>query len=133
MIPTAYILSLDFSFFIMTCTIFFFFISGFVKFKSHMQTIQDFMPVDFMGTTDILHDCFTDSQVSDVFNCESSIAANQLILKYLTANLSDVKDLLEFCTQLEKISKSLKMNTIISDIRSSCESYYNCIKKNVFM
>ncbi|XP_065894743.1 uncharacterized protein [Dysidea avara] len=96
-------------------------VKGFVKFKSHMQTIQDFMPVDFMGTTDILHDCFTDSQVSDVFNCESSIAANQLILKYLTANLSDVKDLLEFCTQLEKISKSLKMNTIISDIRSAVE------------
>ncbi|XP_065894746.1 uncharacterized protein [Dysidea avara] len=95
-------------------------VQGFVQFRSHLQTIEDLMPVDFMRTTDKLYDCFTDSQVGNVFNCESSIVANQLIIKYLTVNLSDVKDLLTLCTQLKKISTSHKLDMVISDIRKSC-------------
>ena len=79
------------------------------------------MPMDFMLTTDILNDCFTVSQVSDVFNSKDSIAANQLIIKYLTANLSNTKDLLELCTRLQKISTSPKLDRVISDLEKSCK------------
>ena len=92
-----------------------------MQLRSHLQTIVDLMPSDFKQTTDKLHDCFTDTQVGDVFNSESSEAANQLIIKYLTANLFGVKDVLKFCSQLEKISTSLELDKVISDIRRSCK------------
>ncbi|XP_065894736.1 uncharacterized protein [Dysidea avara] len=95
-------------------------VKGFAHFISRLQAIEVLMPMDFMLTTDILNDCFTVSQVSDVFNSKDSIAANQLIIKYLTANLSNTKDLLELCTRLQKISTSPKLDRVISDLEKSC-------------
>ena len=98
-----------------------FVLTGFVNLKSKLKMIETLMPMDFMKTVDKLSDCFTDKQVSDVYNCQSSITANQMILKYLTANLNSVKDMLAFCVQLETISTSHKLDMIISDLKKSCK------------
>jgi len=90
------------------------------------------MPMDFMKTIDQLNDCFTDRQVSDVFNCEGSKSANQLILKYLTANLNGAKGLSELCTYLEMISTSENFDNIITDLRSSCKSI-KCLSECVLI
>jgi len=104
----------------MTCANFL--IPGFQQFRSHLQSIEDLMPEDFVKTVDQLGDCFTDRQVSDVLNCQSPKAANHSIIEFLAVNF--VQDLPKLCTQLEKISTSPEFVMVISDIRKSCKSMY---------
>ena len=92
-----------------------------MELRSQLKVVENLMPMNFMKTVEKLSDCFTDKQVSDVYNCQSSKTANQLILKYLTANLNSVKDMLAFCVQLETISTSHKLDMIISDLKKSCK------------
>ena len=85
------------------------------------------MPVEFVQSVDKLHHCFTDQQVADVYNCESSRDANGLILKHLTAKMVGVNDIITFCTQMEEISTSLKLDTVIKDLKRSCKFILYCI------
>jgi len=84
------------------------------------------MPIEFVQSVDKLTHCFTDRQVADVYNCESFRDANGLIIKYLTANLVGVSDIITFCTEMEKISTSPKLNTVIKDLKRSCK-FFLCI------
>ena len=96
-------------------------LTGFVQLRSKLKKLDNLMPMNFQKTVDKLSDCFTDKQVSDVFNCQSPKAANEMILKSLTANLSSAKNLLKICEQLEMISTSDKLDMMIGDLKESCK------------
>ena len=103
--------------------------SGFVQFRSKLPTVENLMPVEFVRSVEKLNHCFTERQVTEIHKCESSKDANGLIIKYLTANMVGVNDIVTFCTQMEKVSTSPNLGMLIKDLKRSCKFNLCCIFK----
>ena len=76
------------------------------------------MPEDYAMTTGKLLNYINDDQICNILNISDSTAANKIILDCLIETISCKEGLLDLCHQLEMISTSCDMNTVINKIRS---------------
>ena len=92
--------------------------SGFKQLKSHYHTILHLMPDNYEMTVGKLQNYISDDQICAILSSSNSTAANKMILDCLIEKISCKEGLLDLCHQLEIISTSRDMNTMINKIRS---------------
>jgi len=92
--------------------------SDFTKLKAHCQNILHSMPDDYEMTVGKLQNYISDDQICTILSSSNSTIANKMILDCLIERMSCNEELLDLCDQLEIISTSHDMKTVINDIRS---------------
>ena len=92
--------------------------SGFKQLKPYYHTILHLMPDDYELTVGKLQEYFSDDQICNILSSANSNAANKIILDCLIEKVSCKEGLLDLCHQLDMISASPDMNTVINKIRS---------------
>ena len=92
--------------------------SGFKQLKPYYHTLLHSMPDDYELTVGKLQEYFSDDQICDILSSTNSTAANKIILDCLIEKISCKEGLLDLCHQLDIISASPDMNTVINKIRS---------------
>ena len=92
--------------------------SGFKQLKPYYDTILHLMPDDYAMTIEKLLNYINDDQICNILSSSDSTAANKIILDCLIEKISCKEGLLDLCHQLEMITVSRDMNTVINKIRS---------------
>ena len=75
------------------------------------------MPDDYELTVGKLQSYFSDDQICAILSSSNSTIANKLILDYLIERMSCRDELLNLCDQLESITTSHDMKTVINNLR----------------
>ena len=75
------------------------------------------MPDDYELTVGRLLNYITDDQVCVILSSGSSTVANKMILDCLIGRISRREELLDLCDQLESITSSNDLKTVINEIR----------------
>jgi len=76
------------------------------------------MPDEYEQSVGTLQSQFSDDQICVILSCSNRNAANRAILNSLIDKLNCKEDMLDLCDQLEKISKSQDLTSIIAEIKS---------------
>ena len=95
-----------------------FYCSGFKQLKPYYRTILHLMPDDYEMTVGKLQNYINFDQICNILSSSDSTVANKIILDCLIEKISCKEGLLDLCHQLEMISTSRDMNTVINKIRS---------------
>jgi len=93
-------------------------ITDFTKLKAHYHTILHSMPDDYELTIGKLQNYISDDQIGVILSSSNSTIANKIILDCLIERMSCREELLDLCDQLERITTSHDLKTVINDIRS---------------
>jgi len=89
----------------------------FTKLKAHYYTILHVMPDDYELTVGKLQNYINDDQICAILNSSNSTIANKIILDCLIERMSHKEEILDLCHQLENITTSHDMKTVINEIR----------------
>jgi len=76
------------------------------------------MSVDYELTVGKLQNYISDDQICAILSSNNSSIANKMILDYLIERMSCREGLLDLCDQLENITTSHDLKTVINEIRS---------------
>ena len=90
---------------------------GFDEVKLHYNKILQLMPDDHLETVSKLQEYFSDDEIASVLEEKDSKVANKRILDSLIQRMKVREEMLDFCDQLEKISKSQELKAITSEIQ----------------
>jgi len=94
------------------------YITDFTQLKVHYQNILYLMPDDYELTVGKLQSYISDDQICAILSGSNSTIANKIILDFLIERMSCREDLLDLCDQLENITTSHDLKTVINKIRS---------------
>ncbi|XP_065910127.1 uncharacterized protein [Dysidea avara] len=83
------------------------------------NAIVNSMPRDYLKTLHQLQDYISDDQISIILGCPNHIASNRMILDYLMEKMQYKDDVLNLCDQLDRISDSPTLSSLIVDIRKA--------------
>ena len=75
------------------------------------------MPDNYELTVEKLMNHIKDDQICEILNSSNSTIANKRILDCLIEKMSCIEELLDLCDQLENISSSHDLKTVINEIR----------------
>jgi len=90
----------------------------FTKLKAHYGTILRLMPDNYELTVGKLQNYISDDQICAILSSSNSNIANKIILDCLIERMSCREELLDLCDQLENITTSNDLKTVINEIRS---------------
>ena len=76
------------------------------------------MPDDYELTVGKLLNCISDEQICAILGSNNSTIANKMILDCLIERMTYREELLDFCVQLESITTSQNIKSVINDIQS---------------
>ena len=76
------------------------------------------MPDNYEQSVGMLQDYFCDDQICAILNSSDSTTANKMILDCLIERMSCREELLDLCDQLETISTSDQLISVIDNLRS---------------
>jgi len=76
------------------------------------------MPDDYEQTIEKLQNHFSDNQIIAILSSNNSTIANKIILDCLIERMSCREELFDLCDQLENITTSHDLKTVINEIRS---------------
>jgi len=76
------------------------------------------MPDDYELTVGKLQNYISDDQICAILSSSNSTIANKIILDCLIERMSCREELLDLCDQLENITTSYNLKTVINEIRS---------------
>ena len=93
-------------------------ITDFTKLKAHYRTILNLMPDDYELTVGKLQNYISDDQICAILSSSNSTIANKIILDCLIERISCREELLDLCDQLENITTSHDLKTVINEIIS---------------
>jgi len=93
-------------------------ITDFTKLKAHYHTILHLMPDDYELTVGKLQNYIGDDQICTILSSSNSTIANKIILDCLIERMSCREELFDLCHQLENITTSHDLKTVINEIRS---------------
>ena len=93
------------------------YVTDFTVLKAHYHTILCLMPEDYELTVGKLQNNIGDDKICVILNSSNSTIANKIILDCLIEGISCREELLDLCDQLEIVTTSQDMKTIISEIR----------------
>ena len=74
-------------------------------------------------TIDKLDGMFSDECIVAAVSAPNPEAANKIILDYLLKDLSTLEDLLDLCNQLEKITESPNLITIVDEMKTGLSNF----------
>ena len=100
-------------------------VTDFTALKTHYHTILHSMPDDYELTAGKLMNYISDQQICAILSSKNSTIANKIILDCLIGRINCREELLDLCDQLENITTSLALKTVINEIRFG--QYYYCI------
>ena len=92
-------------------------LTGFTKLKAHYHTILRLMPDDYELTAGKLVNYISDDQMCTILSSSNSTVANKVILDCLIGRMKCEEELLDLCHQLESITTSHELKTVIDEIR----------------
>ena len=90
---------------------------GFDEVKLHYSKILQLMPDDHLETVSKLQEYFSDDEIASVLEEKDSKVANKRMLDSLIQRMKFREEMLDFCDQLEKISKSQELKVITREIQ----------------
>ncbi|XP_065894258.1 uncharacterized protein [Dysidea avara] len=91
---------------------------GFAQLKAHYHMILQLMPDNYEQSVGKLQNYISDDQICMILSSSNSTTANKIILDCLIERMSCREELLDLCGQIESISASEQLNTLIKEIRS---------------
>ncbi|XP_065883621.1 uncharacterized protein [Dysidea avara] len=101
------------------------FASGIQLLRSKYDAVLQSLPTDYGRTLQAVQDHLTDEQICAVLGSSNHSSANKVLLDVLTDKVQSTEDLLELCSQLEKILSLLSDTTVlanlIGDLRKCCD------------
>jgi len=86
--------------------------------KIRYRDILHLMPDDYNQTLKNLQNDISDDEIAGILGCHHSNVANKQILDCLIQKIETREKMLDFCDQLEKISTSQDLRTIIVEIQT---------------
>lgn len=86
--------------------------------KDQYHNILHLMPDDYEISIGKLQKYLSDDQICKILNSSNFSDANKIILECLIEKMNHKEELLDFCDQLENISRSHDLCKIINEIRS---------------
>jgi len=90
--------------------------------RSKYDNIIQSLPNDYEKTLQILEDCLTDDQIGEVLTAPNYTLANKTMLNFIMEKIKSAADVLEFCNQLEMITKLMpgqcSLIQIITELRT---------------
>ena len=89
----------------------------FTELKAHYHTILSLMPADYELTVGKLLNYISDDQICVILSSNNTTIANKIILDCLIERISCKGELLDLCDQLESITTSHDLETVINEIR----------------
>ena len=92
-------------------------VTDFTALRAHYHNILHLMPDDYELTVGKLQNYISFDQICVILSSSNSTIANKLILDYLIERMSCREELLDLCDQLESITTSHDMKSVINDIR----------------
>jgi len=90
----------------------------FSQLKDHFHTILQLMPDDYEQSVGILQTHFSDEEICDILFSDNCRIAKSKILNCLIKRLTCKEDLLDLCSQLEKIANSHDLIEILKKIKA---------------
>jgi len=75
------------------------------------------MPDDYELTVGKLQNYISDDQICAILSSSNSTVANKIILDFLIERISCREELLDLCDQLENITTSHDLKTVINELR----------------
>ena len=97
--------------------------------RSKYNAVLQSLPTDYEKTLQAVQDYLTDEQICAVLGSSHHSFANKVMLDALTDKVQSKGDLLQFCSQLEKIhsllSDSTTLANLIGEFRKRMNNYYN--------
>ena len=100
------------------CKVTLFILSDFAGLKEHYHTILRLMPNHYQPTVAKLQDYINDDEICVILSSSNSTDANKIILDCLIERINCRKELLVLCDQLESITTSHDLKSVINEIRS---------------
>ena len=97
--------------------IFFMHFTDFTELRAHYHNILHLMPDDYELTVGKLQNYISFDQICVILSSSNSTIANKLILDYLIERMSCREELLDLCDQLEIISASHDLKTLLNKLR----------------
>jgi len=90
----------------------------FAQLKTRYLTILQLMPDNYEQSVEKLQNYISDDLICMILSSSNYTTANKIILDCLIERMSCREELLDLCGQLETISTSHRLMTVISEIRS---------------
>ena len=100
------------------CIYYYLYAIDFAKLKHRYHTILHLMPDDYAVTVGKLQNYISFDQICGILSSSNSTIANKLILDYLIERMNSKREMLILCDQLESITTSHDLKSIINEIRS---------------
>ena len=100
------------------CSLNYICLPGFAQLKAHYHMILQLMPDNYEQSVGKLQNYISDDQICMILSSSNSTTANKIILDCLIERMSCREELLDLCGQIESISASEQLNTLIKEIRS---------------
>ena len=94
------------------------FFTGFTSLHTRYHSILQLMSDNYEQSVGKLLNYISDDQICMILDSSNSTTANKIILDCLIERMSCREGLLDLCDQLETISTSHQLNTLISEIRT---------------
>ena len=79
------------------------------------------MPDNYEQSVGKLQNYISDDQICMILSSSNSTTANKIILDCLIERMSSREELFDLCDQLETITTSQQLNTIVDEIRSGMQ------------
>jgi len=84
--------------------------------RSKYDAVLQSLPTDYGSTLQAVQDYLTDDQICVVLGSSNHSTANKAILDILTDKVQSTEDLLELCSQLEKLLPLLSDTTVLAKL-----------------
>ena len=95
--------------------------------RSKYASILQCLPADYEKTLQAVQDYLTDEEICVVLSSSDYSSANTAILDFLVEKVNNTENLLQFCSQLEKIMLLLNDPEVLGNIiREFKASMYIC-------
>ena len=85
--------------------------------KHKYSALLQSFPMEYLSTVDCLQDYLTDDCLCVVVSCTDASVANKMILDCMVSKLNSKEDLLDFFDQVEKITGTHNLGSVVNELR----------------
>ena len=103
------------------------YITGLQCLQPRYLDIINSLPESVENTVNKLEGVFTNDCIIAILSAPSPVDANKMILDYLVKDVSSSEDLLGLCDQLEKITESSNLLSIVAEMRAGLLCAYTIV------
>ena len=101
--------------------------AGFQILQSHYSILVRSMPDDYMNTVSQLECHLTGDHIGSILECRDVFTANQRILNCLIEQINTKEGLLDFCEQLNSITKTPALTAVTEIVKKGSHVYIHIV------